>query len=97
MARQMLDRLLDRVRVEQPALPKHIRALDLLQMVYRGELSATPQQIRAATEALPFESPKLTAVGVGYFTNDTFAERLERALRASEKVIEGRVIEVDDE
>jgi hypothetical protein len=33
-------------------------------MAYRGELKASSQQIRAAIEALPFESPKLTAVAL---------------------------------
>ena len=47
-------------------------------------------------ELLPFYMPKLSAVSVGYMTNDTFVERLEPAIRASEKVIEGRVIERDD-
>ena len=34
----------------------------------------------------------------GYMTNDTFAERLERAIAASDlaKLIEGRVIERND-
>jgi hypothetical protein len=34
------------------------------------------------------------AVSMGYFTNDTFAERLDRAIDRSEraKLIEGRVI-----
>jgi hypothetical protein len=46
--------------------------------------------------------PKLQAVGIGYMTNDTFAERLERAIRASEraklmKLIEAKAVEVDDE
>jgi hypothetical protein len=83
---------------EQEPLPKDIRALELLQMVYRGDAKATPQQMRAAIEALPFENPKLSAVGVGYLDNNTFAERLDRAIDASNraKVIEGRVIEVED-
>ena len=43
----------------------------------------------------------MTAVAVGCLTNNTFAERLERAIIRSErakfpKLIEGRVIERDD-
>ena len=83
---------------EQEPLPKDVRALELLQKVYRGEYKATPQQIRAATKALPFENPKLSAVGVGFLENDTFAERLDRAIEASSRarLIEGRVIERED-
>ena len=54
--------------------------------------------MRAAIEALQFENPKLSSIGVGYLTNDTFAERLERAIDRSDraKVIEARAIEVED-
>jgi hypothetical protein len=35
--------------------------------------------MRAAIgKSLPYENPKLSAVGVGYLTNNTFAERLDR-------------------
>jgi len=43
-------------------LDKTVRAHELLQMVYRGEISITPQQMQAARECLAFENPKLTAV-----------------------------------
>jgi hypothetical protein len=46
-------------------------------------------------ELLPFYMPKLSAVGVGYMTNSTFAERLDRAIDRA-KLIDGRVIEGDD-
>ncbi len=72
--------------------------LDLIiyaQHVYRGELKATPQQMKAAIECLSFESPKLSAVGVGYTTAEDFASRLDRAIERTNgaKLIEGRVIE----
>jgi hypothetical protein len=54
--------------------------------------------IRAAVEAAPYEHPKLTAVSVGYHDGTAFADRLDRAIEASNraKLIEGRVIERDD-
>ena len=82
----------------EPSLPKDTRALELLQMVYRGEFKASPQQMRAAIESLPYENPKLSAVAVGHLTGEDFYNRLERAINRSEraKLIEGRVIEGDD-
>ena len=58
-------------------------------------MKLTPMQQRMLIELLPFYiPPKLQAVGVGHSTNDTFAERLERAIRASSaKLIEAKVIE----
>jgi hypothetical protein len=39
----------------------------------------------------------LSAVAVGYMTNDTFAEKLDRAIaRSAPKLIEGRAEQVHD-
>jgi hypothetical protein len=73
-----------------PPVPQGVRALELLQMVYRGEVKVSSQQMRAAIEALPHESPRMSAVAVGYLTNDTFAEKLERAILRSAKVINAK-------
>jgi acyl-CoA reductase-like NAD-dependent aldehyde dehydrogenase len=83
---------------EQPTLPKDITAHELLQMVHRGEYKPTAAQMRAATESLPYENPKLSAVAVGHLTGEDFYSRLERALQRSERarLIEGRVIERDE-
>ena len=70
---------------QEPTLPKHTRALELLQMVYRGEFNASPEQMRAAIEALPYETPKLTAVAVGHLTGEDFYNRLERAVNRGER------------
>ena len=73
-------------------------SLEFLQAVYLNECLPLPVRLRAAIECLPFETPKLSAVGVGYLQNDTFAQRLDRAIEASDKakLIEGRVIERND-
>jgi len=42
----------------------------------------TPMQQRMLIALLPFYMPKLSAVGVGYMTNNTFAERLDHAATA---------------
>jgi hypothetical protein len=67
-------------------------------MVYRGEFKASPQQMRAAIEALPFENPKLASVAVGHLTAEDFYSRLDRAVERSERarLIDGMAIEVED-
>jgi hypothetical protein len=83
--------VLDRIEAEQ----RQARGVtDIPDDVSIQELA---EQQRMLIELLPFYMPKLSAVGVGYFTHDTFAERLDRAIRASERVmIEAKAIEVED-
>ena len=74
-----------------------LEAAEYLQSIYRNPMEETGKRIRAATEALPHESPRMSAVSVGYVTGNTFAERLDRAIEASDraKVIEGHAIRED--
>ena len=90
-------RELMRIEVEERE-PEKVNSLEYLQRIYRDPTQPTPVRMRAAIEALQFENPKLSSIGVGYLTNDTFVERLERAINRSDraKLIEGRVIERDD-
>jgi hypothetical protein len=80
-----------------PTLPKDIDALRLLQMIYRGEFKASPQQMRAAIESLPYETPKLSSIGIGYLNAHDFASRLDRAIDRSDRarLIEGQVVKED--
>jgi hypothetical protein len=57
-------------------------ALRYLQLVYRGQIQAESQRMRAAIAALAYETPKLSVVAS---INDptAFAERLERAIQRS--------------
>ena len=77
-------------------LPRGIKAKDFLGMVMRGEIQATPQQIRAAENLLTIEEPKRKAEGRNY--EEEFPYKLEEALRKSERakqvnpIIEGTVI-----
>ena len=72
-------------------------SLDFLQAVYLNETLPLPVRLRAAVEAAPYEHPKLTAVSVGFRDGNSFADRLDRAVEASNraKLIEGRVVERD--
>ena len=94
---EKLTAILDQLEAQQqqpPPVPKGIRALGLLQMVYRGEITLSQQQIRAAIEALPFESRKLTAIGVGHY--EGIAELLDKAIERSQrplKLIEAKLVE----
>jgi hypothetical protein len=100
--------VLDQIEAEQrqstvcDAIPDNVPLSELAEQVVRGKVKLSPPQQRMLIELLPFHMPKLSAVGVGYLTNDTFAERLERAIRASDRaklaqVIEAKVIEDDND
>jgi hypothetical protein len=82
-----VDEVLDLIEQQKvkPDLPEGITALPLLQMAYRGQVQLTPQQMRAAIEALPFENAKL-GVTANVMVDGSFAERLERALERSQSL-----------
>jgi hypothetical protein len=87
-------RELMRAQAEERQPPERVNSLEYLQRIYRDPNQPTPVRMRAAIEALSFENPKLSAVGVGYINNDSFAQRLDRAILRSEaaKLIEGHAI-----
>ena len=68
---------------EQLILPSGTTAKQALQMVYRGEIVLSPQQMRAAIESLPYETPKLSATAIATMDGQSFAEALERAIARS--------------
>jgi hypothetical protein len=83
---ERLTEVLDQIEAEQQerlALPDGITALPLLQMAYRGQVQLTPQQMRAAIEALPFEVPKLSASAHLIGDEKSFAAALDRAIERS--------------
>ena len=71
-------------RDEQLILPEGTTAKEALRMVYRGEIVLSPQQMRAAIESLPYETPKLSATAIATMDGKTFAEALERAITRSQ-------------
>ena len=93
----MLDQLLREMEENRRVLPKDMGAHELLQMVYRGEVTITAQQMQAAKESIAYEKPKLTAVA--HFEG-SFAEALDREIekRANRPPpslsIEGKAVEV---
>jgi hypothetical protein len=80
-----VDEVLNRIeqQKEEPELPEGITALPLLQLAYRGQVKLTPQQARCAIEALPYETPKLSAAAIGIFEGQSFAEALDRCIERS--------------
>lgn len=82
---------------QHSVIPKGITAPELAEMVMRGEVKLSPQQMRAMIELLPFHAPKLSSVAVGYLTGEDFASRLDRAIERSNgaKLIDGRAIHED--
>jgi hypothetical protein len=91
-------RELMRVEVEKRE-PERVNSLEYLQRIYRDPAQPISVRMRAAIEALPFETPKLTAVAVGQLHGEDFYARLERALQRSNgaRLIEGRCERVEDE
>ena len=80
--------VLDQIEAEQrqqmsELIPDNIPLPELAEQVVRGKVKLTPMQQRMLIELLPFYMPKLSAVGVGYLSNDTFAGRLDRAIARS--------------
>jgi hypothetical protein len=87
------------MRIEaQEREPEKVNSLEYLQRIYRDPAQPTSVRMGAAIEALSFENPKLSAVGIGTLDGSTFAEKLDRAIAASEKakLIEARAVEVED-
>jgi hypothetical protein len=80
-----VDEVLNRIeqQKEEPELPEGIRALELLQLAYRGKIKLTPLQVRCAEAALPCETPKLSATAVTTMDGKSFAEALDRAIARS--------------
>jgi len=70
-------------------LPEGTTAKEALRMVYRGEIVLSPQQMRAAIESLPYETPKLSASTVVSMDGKSFAEMLDRASARSDTVRNG--------
>jgi hypothetical protein len=82
---------------EAVELPEGIDALRLLQMEYRGKITLTYAQRRAAEACLPFERPKLGVMATTNLSTDDFATMLDRAIARSQvglKLIEHRQDEV---
>jgi hypothetical protein len=80
-------------------IPDNIPLPELVEQVIRGKLKLAPNQMRLLIAWMPHFAPRLAAVSVGYHDGTAFADRLDRAIEASNraKLIEGRAIEVDHE
>jgi hypothetical protein len=75
--------VLDQIEAQQQpqSIPEDISALTLLQMVYRGPVKVSAQQMRAAIESLPYENPKLSAVAIASMNERDFARDWSGPLR----------------
>jgi hypothetical protein len=68
-------------------------ALSLLQTIYLDEAQPLSVRMRAASEALPYENPKLSAMAVTSLNANDFARALDRAIARSSKLIEAKAVE----
>lgn len=79
---ETINAVLDRIEARQrnDAI-EGADALSFLQAIYRSANVPLSVRMRAAIEALPFESPKLSATAI--LQGDDFSARLERAIARS--------------
>jgi hypothetical protein len=70
-------------------------ALEYVRDVYKGRRVADPWRMRAAMAALPFESPKLSAMAI--VERSDFASMLDKAIERSAKARDIREIEAEPE
>jgi hypothetical protein len=59
-------------------------SLDFLQKVYRSSRQPLSVRMRAASIALPFEKPKLTAIATSSMDGASFAAMLDKAIARSQ-------------
>jgi hypothetical protein len=95
----VLDRIEAEQRMDAELIPDNISLQELAEQVVRGKVKLSPQQVRMLIELLPFYMPKLSAIGVGTLTGQTFADRLDRAIERSDraKLIEAKAVQVEDQ
>jgi hypothetical protein len=84
------------VTPEEPDAPDAATALELLQAVYRDQRQPLPVRIRCATECLPSEAPRLSAMAVASMSGNDFAAALDRAIARSSKLINATATEQVD-
>ena len=80
---ELVDLNVRYMKEPEPALSEGTTAKQALEMVYRGLIELTPQQMRAAIELLPYENPKLSATAIATMDGKSFAAALERAIERS--------------
>mgnify|MGYP001441070054 CR=1 FL=1 len=93
-----INEVLDRIEAQQAqasAEGEPPSALEYVRDVYKGRRVADPWKMRAAMAALPFESPKLSAMAI--VERSDFATMLDKAIERSGKGAEVKQIEAQPE
>jgi len=71
---------------------QRVTPLDFLEAIYLNEKPPLPTRMKAAIEAAPYVHPKLAMVA-NFNGGDQFAVALDRAIEASNRVREPKLIE----
>ena len=83
-----MELMLVQIEEREPELSRQ-SALEYLQSIYRNPLMPVPMRMRAAALAVPFESPKLSAIA--NLSPEDFSDRLECAItRSGVRLIEAK-------
>ena len=89
----LLDRIEERQKVEgQIQLSTNATSLDFLQAIYRDPTQPIQRRMRAAQAAIPFEHPRLAVVATT--SSDDLADRLQKAIEGTAKIINTRPTQV---
>lgn len=88
-----LHTLPDRKQQQEIELPPNGTSLNLLQLIYRNSQLPLATRMRAAMACLPMEHPRLAVVA--QVNDQSFAEMLERAIKRTAEMENGRTKVID--
>jgi hypothetical protein len=78
-----------------PQIPRTTSLMELAEMVVRGEIELSRQQVRMLIELLPYHLPKLSAIAHGSLQGEDFSGKLDKAVTRTTKAVNGKVLQIE--